>query len=209
MSHDSLDDLIKAMLEASQKTKLDAEQKLQEQKAREEEQLKLAQAIKYQKEHLVNLLNVVVEKFNQQSAPGEKIIVTPQDVTEGSTIYQTVVYTLPNKSKSIALVFSHLEPALNLVHGLVPLGAYLKGYRSKFLWCRTNHNDRLGKWLACEPLLSDVDSNDVTNYEEEHRFNEKILRSLEVPSVNGIATANYREDVRKEFAQVLLQAMRS
>src|SRR5687768_3242341 len=100
MSNDSLDDMIKAMLEINKKSKAQAEQKQQEEKAREEEKLRLLQTIKYQKEHLVNLLNAVIEKFNQQSLPGEKIIVTPQEITEGSTMYQTVSYTLPDKSRS-------------------------------------------------------------------------------------------------------------
>lgn len=209
MSNESLDDLIKAMLEASQKTKVEAEQKLQEEKAREEERLKLLQAIKYQKEHLVNLLNAVVEKFNQQSAPTDKITVTPQEITAGSTVYQTVLYTLPNNPQSIILVFFNLEPALNLSHdnhGFAPLGAYLKGGSSKFLWCRANNNDRLGTWIGCRVSTPRFNPTDVKTYDDEHSLNEHVLRSLEVPGSG--TTIRYENDVRREFAQVLLQAMR-
>ena len=82
MSNDSMDDLIKAMLTANQKNKAVVDQKQQEQKAQEEEKRKLLQAIKYQREHLINLLNAVIDKFNQQSMLGEKIVVTQQDITE-------------------------------------------------------------------------------------------------------------------------------
>jgi len=210
MSNESLDDLIKAMLEASQRTKVQEEQRLQEEKTREEEQLKLLQAIKYQKEHLVNLLNAVVEKFNQRSAPTDKITVAPQEITEGSTVYQTVLYTLPNNSKGIILIFFNLDPALNLSHdkhGFAPLGAYLKGTNSKFLWCRANNNDRLGKWIGCRIATPRFNPADAKTYDDEHSLNEHALRSLELPSTS--TTIHYENDVRREFAQVLLQAMRA
>jgi hypothetical protein len=212
MSNDSLDDLIKAMLDANQKNKAQKDQSKEEQKSREDERKALLQAIKYQKEHLINRLNNVVEKFNQQTVPNEKITVSQKDIAEGRAIYQTVLYTLPNKLKGINLVFFSLDPALNLTyanHGFVPLGAYLKGQIIKFLWCRDNGNDRLGKWISCKIPTSELHPTDIRSYEEEYRFTEKMLRSLEGPITNTALTVQYEDDVPREFARVLLAAMQS
>lgn len=211
MSNDSIDDLIKAMLTANQKNKAVVDQKQQEQKAQEEEKRKLLQAIKYQREHLINLLNAVIDKFNQQSMPGEKIVVTQQDITENRP-HQTVLYTLPNKLTIITLVIFTLEPSLNLTHenhGFIPLGAYLRGYSSHFLWCHVNNNDRLGKWIAYRRSTSNLNASDLKTYDEEYHLNEKSLRALENPQNSASISGHYEDDVRKEFARVLLKAMQA
>ena len=205
-----MDDMMKAMLDASQQREAESKRQQQEQQAEEEARQRFQQATAAQRDQLINTLGTVVDNFNQRSVSGQISV---------SKNGNKVRYSLPFQREDIALEFFTVSPPLNLSSknlGIVALAAYLKGPQDtgrNFLWCREDNEDLQGKWIAClvttsalaRPKSGRKPYGIIYGFEDENdlREIEKSISSMHIYEVRFV------DDVQKEFMQVLLEAMKN
>jgi len=202
--------MVTAMLDANQKREAEHRQQQQEKDKQEAERQHLQQVTNEQIDQLINTLETVIDQFNQRSPSGQ-ISVSRQG--------NRIRYSLPFQQTSITLEFFTVTPPLNLSGkklGFVSIAGYLKGVKDtgrNFLWCRESKEDWQGKWIVCRVSTRAALRHRPGRkpYGVVYGFeNEKDLREIETSiSMMHVYEVDFEDDVRKEFTQVLLDAMKA
>lgn len=210
MDDNSTDEMVTAMLDANQKREAERERQQQEKEKHEAERQHLQQVTSEQIDQLVKTLGTVIDEFNQRSSSGQ---------ISASRQGNRIRYSLPFQQTGITLEFFTVTPPLNLSRknlGFVPVAGYLKGVKDtgrNFLWCRENKEDWQGKWIACRVSTRAAlrQKPDRKPFGIVYGFeNEKDLREIETSiSMMHVYEVDFEEDVRKEFTQILLEAMKT